>query len=308
VKAGRYKDMSVEKFKDALTNDLRQTAGDVHLFVWNDPKAPQEASPPLPRVRPKLVGPVPVEKSEIRQASQIPREMAEFAKAGNFGIVGFKILPGNVGLLEIDSFPPFTQEVADRYRAAFTLIRDTNALVIDVSDHGGGDGMTAGHLASYLLQRKPFVFNRILERNASTEETWTEEIPAEYLYGEMRPVLVVTNKNTVSAGESFVYGLKALGRATFVGEKTAGGANPGRAFPIGYGYMAFVARGRAENPITKSNWDGVGISPDVAVAPAEAVKTAHRLALEAVAKASTTQKEHVEKALQLLSKDTPKLD
>ena len=32
----------------------------------------------------------------------------------------------------------------------------------------------------------------------------------------------------------------------------------------------FVPGGRAENPVTKTNWDGVGVTPDIAAAPQDA--------------------------------------
>ena len=43
---------------------------------------------------------------------------------------------------------------------------------------------------------------------------------------------------------------------------------------------AFVATGRAVNPVTKTNWEGVGVKPDMAVAPHEALRAAHVRAIE----------------------------
>lgn len=109
--------------------------------------------------------------------------------------------------------------------------------------------------------------------------------------------------DTASASEAVAYHLKNVNRVTLVGEKTAGAANPGRTFHIGYGYSAFIPQGRGESPVTQANWEGVGISPDVPVAADQAVSSAHRLALETVAENGTdpARKALAEKALATLS-------
>jgi hypothetical protein len=41
-----------------------------------------------------------------------------------------------------------------------------------------------------------------------------------------------------------------------------------------------VPEGRAINPVTKANWEGRGVKPDIEVTAAQALKKAHLLALE----------------------------
>ena len=65
-----------------------------------------------------------------------------------------------------------------------------------------------------------------------------------------------------------------------MGEVTGGGANDGQVFPIEGGFGAYIPRGRAINPVTRTNWDGTGIKPDVAVSAESALTEAHRLALQ----------------------------
>ena len=66
-------------------------------------------------------------------------------------------------------------------------------------------------------------------------------------------------------------------------ETTAGGANPGRGVLLPWDLTVFVPTGREINPITKTNWEGVGVKPDVAVPGDEALDVAHRLAQKAAA-------------------------
>jgi C-terminal processing protease CtpA/Prc len=95
-------------------------------------------------------------------------------------------------------------------------------------------------------------------------------------------VFVLASSRTFSAAEEFTYNLQALKRATIVGETTGGGANPGGDVPLPHGLRVFVPTGRAINPITKTNWEGTGVKPDVAVPADSALAVAHRLALEKV--------------------------
>ena len=96
------------------------------------------------------------------------------------------------------------------------------------------------------------------------------------------PVFVVTSSDTFSAGEEFAYNLKALRRATIVGERTAGGAHPGSPHRIHPHFEAFIPAGRAINPITNDNWEGSGVAPDIPVPQERALTTAYQLALGAV--------------------------
>jgi C-terminal processing protease CtpA/Prc len=119
-----------------------------------------------------------------------------------------------------------------------------------------------------------------------TEEYWTSTtVPGPRLAEQ--PVYVLTSRRTGSAAEEFAYDIKHLKRGTVVGEVTAGGANPGGMFRLTDHFAAFIATGRAINPITKTNWEGVGVEPDVKVAADDALKTAHADALTRMIEKST---------------------
>jgi C-terminal processing protease CtpA/Prc len=95
-----------------------------------------------------------------------------------------------------------------------------------------------------------------------------------------KPVYVLTSKRTFSAAEECTYNLKNLNRATIVGETTGGGAHPGGAERIADHFLVFVPSGRAINPISKTNWEGTGVKPDIETPGDLALKTAHVAALE----------------------------
>ena len=92
------------------------------------------------------------------------------------------------------------------------------------------------------------------------------------------PVFVLTSNYTFSAAEEFTYNLKNFERATIIGETTGGGAHPAGLRPINDEFVVNVPSGRAINPITKSNWEGVGVKPEIEVPADQALEKAIELA------------------------------
>ena len=86
--------------------------------------------------------------------------------------------------------------------------------------------------------------------------------------------------HTFSGAEEFTYNLKNLKRATIVGETTGGGAHPGGGFRVNEHFSMFVPTGRAISPITKTNWEGTGVKPDVEVPADQALIVARLMALK----------------------------
>jgi len=111
-----------------------------------------------------------------------------------------------------------------------------------------------------------------------TDDFYTDPTVTGRKFGPDKPIYVLTSSRTFSGAEEFAYNLQTRKRATIVGETTGGGANPGRGFPLPYNLTVFVPTGRAINPITKTNWEGVGVKPDVAVDADRALDVALGLA------------------------------
>lgn len=65
-----------------------------------------------------------------------------------------------------------------------------------------------------------------------------------------------------------------------VGEGTCGGAHPTQPYPVTGGFVLMVPWGESINPVTSTNWEGIGVIPDVEVPLNDAPDTAHHLALE----------------------------
>ena len=99
-------------------------------------------------------------------------------------------------------------------------------------------------------------------------------------YGQSRPVYILTSEDTFSAGEDFAYALKNNGRALIVGETTGGGAHPGSRRRLTEHFMMNVPMGRSINPVTHTDWEGVGVAPDLKASAKNALDVAQVAILE----------------------------
>ncbi len=245
-----------DAFAAAVTTDLRAVSHDRHVMLEHAPPPPPNASP----------------------ADQV----AELRKSGyGFGVV--ERLSGDVAHVVIHEFG-YVSETRAAIATAMSKVADASALIIDLRENHGGDPETVALVASYLFDSTPVHLNDMFwHDDGSTNQFWTLRDVAGARFGSKKPVFVLTSKTTFSAAEEFAYDLQCLKRATIVGETTAGGAHP--VFPqrIDPWFTIRVPMGRAINPITKTNWEGVGVVPDVPVAADSALEEAHARALAASA-------------------------
>jgi C-terminal processing protease CtpA/Prc len=93
---------------------------------------------------------------------------------------------------------------------------------------------------------------------------------------------VLISKRTFSAGEGLAYVLKDLKRATLIGETTVGGSGTIEFKPVDDHFTLVVPTGRVISPITKTDWAGTGVVPDVKVPADEALDAAKKLAIEQI--------------------------
>ena len=105
---------------------------------------------------------------------------------------------------------------------------------------------------------------------------------------------VLTSERTGSAAEEFAYNVQSLERGTIVGGVTWGGAHPVE-MKVWKNLNAGmrVPFGRAVNPVTGTNWEGVGVKPDLDVPPAQAFDVAY---LEALKKLDEREEDPAQKS------------
>jgi hypothetical protein len=262
-KAGAYDAVtSADAFARALTDDLRAVSHDKHLRVSYSH------------------APVPPDREGFDPPPASP-EAAAFRRSVNFGFEKLERLPGNIGYLELRGFDDATL-VGPTLAAAFTFLAETDALVIDLRRNPGGSGDTVALLASYLFDAPTHLNSLVWRESGRTEESWTQADVPGRRYGQAKPVYVLTSDRTFSAAEECAYDLQTRKRATVVGATTGGGAHAGGTRRLDDHFEMWVPAGRAVNPVTKTNWEGVGVAPDHAVPEADALRAAQVLALQAL--------------------------
>jgi Periplasmic protease len=185
-------------------------------------------------------------------------------------------MPDNVGYVKFDGFMD-VDVCAQTVAAAMTFVAGTKALIIDLRQNGGGSPAMVALVSSYLFDHRTHLNDIWTRRTGATEEFWTRDTVAGRRFGGTKPVYVLTSARTFSGGEEFVNDLKVLRRATIVGETTGGGAHPVRGRRVDEHFMMGVPYARAVNPVTHTNWEGVGVTPDVKVPAAAALDTAVKL-------------------------------
>jgi retinol-binding protein 3 len=265
---GEYRTaLSARAFADSLTRHLQSVTHDKHLRVRYG--SPNGGAP----------RPSPEERERRRGLA------AERANADNFGIGKPERLPGNVAYLELRTFAVDPQQIEDALAEAMSAVADADALIVDVRANGGGSPFAVALVSSYLFGPDSVHLNSLYFRPADrTDHFWTQASVKGKRFGAQKPVFVLTSRRTFSAAEEFTYNLQALKRATIVGDTTGGGAHPGGVVPLSDGFYVFVPSGRAINPITKTNWEGSGIRPEIAVPAEQAKEAAHQAALRALRK------------------------
>jgi C-terminal processing protease CtpA/Prc len=199
----------------------------------------------------------------------------------NFGIHRVERLDGNIGYLDLRRVPP-PGNAGPAITAAMELVAGTYALIIDLRRNGGGSPEGVTLWCSYLIAEQPTRLNDIFHADTGeTRQFWSHP----YLPGSRytdRPVYVLTSSRTFSGGEDFCYTLQAMGRAEVIGETTGGGAHPTRPFPISAAVHIGIPFARSINPITRTNWQGIGVIPDTQVPADQAYSVAYATALRHV--------------------------
>lgn len=216
---------------------------------------------------------------------QVMAQIRSSERRENYGVRRVEILPGNVGYMDLRLFSGFEfgrddQPARKAIEAALQLLSTADALIIDLRDSPGGQPEMVGYLISAFTPKGADIYNDFHDRQGDT----ISEAPAEW-YPAPRletPLYLLTSGRTGSAAESFAYTLKSAGRATIVGERSAGAANPGGQLDAGHGMQVFVPSGTPISPITGTNWEGTGVLPDVDVTASQSLDSAYSTALQAI--------------------------
>jgi len=259
---GKYKNLtSLREFTHKLTNDLQEISHDKHLGVdfMSD------------EMLLRFEGDTLTDEEKKTELEERRRD--------NFCFKEIKLLEGNIGYLDLRCFEEAIDAGATAI-AAMNFLAYADAIIFDLRQNGGGYPSMIQLISSYLFKEPVHLNSLYFPKSDSIAQYWSHA----YVQGPRLTdvdVYVLTSSYTFSGAEEFTYNLKNLKRGIIIGEITGGGAN-------WWDYKIFknlnvgihLPFGRAINPITGTNWEGTGITPDIEVPQEKALDVAHLKALE----------------------------
>lgn len=259
LKTGRYNALdSREALAKMLTRDLRAVRHDFHLGVQ------YSAEPSTEDAGHHLDNPAVIRR----------------LRAENFGFRDARILEGNVGYLRISALHDISV-AEDTANHALGFLKNVDLLIIDIRNNLGGEPTMVRHLLSAFFA-KPTHVNTLHYtdgRSDAIEQIWTD--PSLHAGASLAKVAVyiLTNAYVASGAEDLAFSAQALGRATIIGEATLGAAHLGTSYYREDLQLNFnMPHGYVVNPVTKGDWEGVGIRPDHKVNDEDALETAMSMA------------------------------
>ncbi|SEW57244.1 N-terminal domain of Peptidase_S41 [Chitinophaga arvensicola] len=252
-----YQHLNADLLASRLTQDLQKVHKDVHLniYVQQPPAEPSEA-----------------------EGNQEEKETAQLQKNG----YGFKSVElDNVKSVAYISIPygfNCTQEGFEMAGHAMSMAAYSKYIIIDVRGDGGGAGGMGHFLASYFFNPG----EEVLYLNGFEKDRKQEK--QEYTFGYVpgrrltnSKLFILTDRGTASACEGFAYAMQKLGKATIVGDTTAGAGIAGIGVSLERNLEMFLPVKMLVAPGTEVGWEGTGVIPDVACSSSMARSTAMQL-------------------------------
>jgi len=249
ISSQQYNELTTAgRLADKLTKDMVALSKDRHLWV--------EASNPM---RDQSI------YAENRDVEELRRD--------NYGFRKTEILPGNIGYIKFDMIHD-GEEALEIAASALALVADCDALIFDIRDNIGGRWDVARLIISSLFKEQK-ILSHTYDRTGQkirTDKT-LKDIPGERFDPDL-PVYILTSGRTGSAAEGFAYILKHYNRATIVGETTIGATHPSKELVINQLFRISVPYLRVENPVTKTDFENIGVIPHIKVKASKALKAA----------------------------------
>lgn len=267
-----------ELFALALTIHMQEVNHDEHLWVRWHPES-------LPDV-----------ESQLRLDKEWQVQQRLTANLENYGFYKLERLPGNIGYMDVRYFhrAAWGTEIV---QAAMRFVTNMEALIIDLRMCTDGYPDMVAYFSSYFFEGPPIHLTSIYWRDENlTQEYWTvSDIPGKRFIG--KPVFILVCKETFSAGENFAAIMQTHKRAKLVGEKTDGGAHPGASYRIHPNFEAFIPVGRAFDPVSGKDLEGIGVFPDMCLPQEHAFLAAYHLALKGILESASDPTSGAEKVV-----------
>lgn len=242
---GNYENLTPDEFVFQINSELLKSGGDKHLRLEYNPTLAQQL----------------LSNSNIDDEQKIDHQKS------NFGFTKVEVIASNVGYLKLEYFAD-ANNLDTLIKSVFTYLAHTNMLIMDLRGNSGGSGSMLQRLASGFLQSSSLL---TINYKTNTVQLKTDSIP---LFTYTKPLYILCDSKTFSAGEGFAMVLQNRKRALIVGEVTAGAGNIAGPFPVDRNFVLTIPVGIIVDPFTGRGWEGTGVSPDIRTSSEDALETA----------------------------------
>jgi hypothetical protein len=271
-RSGAYgADKGLDDFLGHVNRDMQTAGNDRHLKLNFNPKVVAQL------------------RKDVADQGEVDSGYVRLLEENNYRLKRVEHLEGNIGYFKFDNFVEL-RFVKEAFVGAMNFVRHSSALVLDLTENGGGAAETADFLVGYFLPAG----TRIGETwNRATGETAPDTVAASPGVTPMldTPLVILVGPGTASAAEAVAYSLQQAKRAVVIGSRTKGMANSGELFPIDDRFYVMVPTHLHKNAATGTNWEGSGVVPNIAVAPEKTLAAGIAEALARAAERNADPKE-----------------
>lgn len=255
LESGVYDRISTkQEFADRIGAELGELSGDGHLGVLV-----AEAGEP---------------------ATHVLKETIDRFRL-NYAFQKVEVLDGNIGYLKFNKFHPddAAQLTAD---LALEFLGETAALIIDLTECKGGSPELVRHMLSHFFSDETLLWSIIDRDGATVHDAFSKGGVGTGQFKTDFPLFILTGPDTASAAELFAYALQSSGKAETVGQGTRGIAHLVGARSINQHFVGRISMARNINPVTTSDWEGLGVVPDTHAALEESLSVAVGMATASI--------------------------
>lgn len=249
---------TTNKFLKQLNHDMETLIEDRHVNIFYDPikvkqiKAENKGTYTHPNFSPEFLKRAKFENHMVRKAER---------------------LDGNIGYLKLDLFLD-SRIAKPTIVSGMNFLSNSDIMIIDIRQNGGGNANAVNFLTNYFLPDSTLISEYYSTLTKETTKTYIEHEEQVQKFSDKVPLYILVSKKTSSAAEAFAYQLQAFKRAIVIGDTTLGEANPGYAFALNDNLWLMVPTSINSNAVTKTNWQGIGVIPDILIKSGRALEAA----------------------------------
>jgi len=195
-KAGHFdSSTTLESFAESLTKEVQSISKDKHMLI-------------------RPVSQMQAKENSIESIFERHMDRLAHARDSNGGFKEAKMLEGNVGYLDIRTFAPLHtgRDYADSF---MQLLSNSDAIIIDLRENGGGYPGMVQYLCSYFFDKRVRLNSLYWREGNREDEFWTLDKVNGRKMPDI-PLFVLTSGRTFSGADEFSYNMQTQKRATLV--------------------------------------------------------------------------------------------